>query len=168
MTLQERITALATIVAGDTKILLGATGNLSTLQTNAKNSLVAAINELKGLIGTGGASAVIDDAATSSSTKTYSVDKILEVAGQVKQDLLGGVPSAAFDTLKEIADYILEDQTAASQIVSALAKRVRVDVAQTFTSEEKIIGRSNIGAFGTQEIGDPDTDFVTIYNTAKQ
>jgi len=167
MTLVEHIALLTEQIAREIETLEVSQGNLSTLQTLTKVSLVAAINELKGLIGTNGAGASIDDTLTTSTGKTYSIDKILSIANQVKQDILGGVPSAAFDTLKEIADYIANDQTAAGNIVNALGLRVRVDQAQTFTAEQKSTARVNIGALGIDLIGDPDTDFLLIYNTAR-
>ena len=99
--------------------------------------------------------------------KTYSINKIKSSIQQLKDDLLGGVPATAFDTLKEIADYIGTDQTATSGLVTAMSNRVRVDAPQTFTTIEKTQARQNIGAYGLSEIGDPDTDLLTIYNTAK-
>lgn len=167
MTLEQRLSELTSAIGEDVKAILAAQGNLLTLSTTNKTSLVAAINELFGLIGTGGGSAVIDDSAASGSASTYSIDKILALLNGFKQDILGGVPLAAFDTLVEISTYLASDQTATSGLVTAMANRVSVDVAQSFTTEQQAQGRANIGAFGAPEIGNPDTDFLTIYNTAK-
>lgn len=167
MTLAQRLNALTTAIGADVKDLLSKQGNLTTLNTTAKGNLVAAINELFGLVGSGGGSSIIDDAATSGAAETYSIDKILALLNGLKSDLLGGVPATAFDTLKEIADYIGSDQTATSGLVTAMGLRVRVDAAQSFTTEQKTQGRANIGAYGADEIGNPDTDLVTVYNTAK-
>ena len=46
-------------------------------------------------------------------------------------------------------------------IATQMGKRVQVDAAQTFTVAEKAQGCANLG------IGNPDTDFVAAYNTAK-
>lgn len=166
MTLQQRLTELSSAVGADVKTLLANQGILSTLSTTAKGSLVAAINEIFGLIGTGGGSAVIDDSAASGSASTYSIDKILALLDTFKGDLLGGVPATTFDTLKEISDYLESDTTATSGLVLAMGRRVSVD-AQTFTNAEQAQARVNIGAYGAEEIGNPDTDLLTIYNTAK-
>ncbi len=167
MTLEERLAALSTQIGGDVKTLITSQGVLTTLSTTTKTSLVAAINELFGLIGTGGGSSVIDDAETSATDKTWSIDKIVASLEEFRDDLLGGVPATTFDTLKEIADYLVADETATSGLVTAMANRVRFDAVQTLDSGQKAQARANIGALSTVEIGDPDTDFVTIYNTAK-
>ena len=38
---------------------------------------------------------------------------------------------------------------------------------QTPTAPEQAIARTNIDAYGSVELGNPDTNLVTIYNTAK-
>ena len=50
---------------------------------------------------------------------------------------------------------------ASPTLAEQMGKRVRVDAAQTFTVVEQAQGCANLG------IGDPDTDFVAVYNTAK-
>ena len=168
MTQEQRITLALQAVGTDIKSLITKQGNLTTLTTTAKTNLVAAINEVNAALALATSGGVtIDDVATASTTKTYSITKINASILQLKNDLLGGVPATAFDTLKEIADYIAGDQTATSGLVSAIGKRVAVDAVQTFTLVEKAQGRSNIDAYGSVEIGNPDTDFLTIYNTAK-
>jgi hypothetical protein len=51
-------------------------------------------------------------------------------------------------------------------MTTALGKRVRVDAAQTFTAPEKAQAKANMDAYGNLEIGNPDTDFVAVFNTA--
>jgi hypothetical protein len=46
MSLENRITVLAQSIAADIKLLKAAQGNLNVLNTTAKTSLVAAINEV--------------------------------------------------------------------------------------------------------------------------
>lgn len=164
MTQEQRLTLALQTIGTDVKTIIGNQGQLSTLNTSAKSSLVSALNEIYSLIST---AISIDDNASTGSNKTYSIDKIKSSIQSLKDDLLGGVPTTAFDTLKEIADYIGTDQTATSGLVVAIAKRVAVDSVQTFTANEKTQARENIEAFGSEEIGNPDTDLLAIYNTAK-
>lgn len=164
MTQEQRLTLALQTIGTDVKTIIGNQGQLSTLNTSAKSSLVSALNEIYSLIST---AISIDDNASTGSNKTYSIDKIKSSIQSLKDDLLGGVPTTAFDTLKEIADYIGTDQTATSGLVTAIAKRVAVDSVQTFTANEKTQARENIEAFGSKEIGNPDTDLLAIYNTAK-
>ena len=164
MTQEQRLTEVIQSVGTDVKTIIGNQGQLSALNTTAKTNLVSALNEIYYLIN---AASSIDDNAVTGANKTYSINKIKSSIQQLKDDLLGGVPATAFDTLKEIADYIGTDQTATSGLVTAMSNRVRVDAPQTFTTIEKTQARQNIGAYGLSEIGDPDTDLLTIYNTAK-
>lgn len=164
MTQEARITAFIQAVGTDIKAILANEGSLTGLTTTAKGSLVAAINEIKAALA--GISS-IDDALTSGTTKTYSIDKIKSSIQQLKTDLLGGVPATAFDTLKEIADYIGTDATATSGLVTAIGKRLSVEGVQSFTLAEKLQARQNIDAYGSIELGNPDTNLVTIYTAAK-
>lgn len=165
MTLEQRLTELTGAIGNDVKTLLANQGNLSTLSTTAKGSIVSAINEIFGLLGTGGVT--INDASTSSTVETYSVTKILSLLNSFRDDLLGGVPATIFDTLKEISDYLVGDQAATNGLITAMASRVSVDTVQAFNDTQKAQGRANLGAYGATEIGNPDTDLLTIYNTAK-
>lgn len=171
----ERIIALIQSVGPDIKSLTTSIGNLSTLSTTAKLSLVAAINELAATVSQ---TVTIDDTlGLGATTTTWSADKIhttIELAKQaVKDQLLDGA-GAAFDTLKEFQEAINNDPTFATTVLDALSKRVRVDDAQVFTDPEKAQGRSNIGAASaadltalTLALGDLNTDLVAIYTAAK-
>lgn len=81
------------------------------------------------------------------------------------EDLIGGAP-AALDTLGEIATKITENEGEVGGIITALGSRVRVDAAQAFTEPQKAQARSNIGVYSTSEIGDPETDFVAVFEAA--
>ena len=105
MTIESRLIALAQAIGTDVKTLAASQGALTALNTTAKSSLVAAINELLTLTASAGAS--IDDAAGDGSTAvTWSADKIFDAIEAaktaVKNDLTAGA-SAAMDTLKELA-----------------------------------------------------------------
>lgn len=173
MTLEEHLIAVVTACGADYKAARLMIGDITALATTDKSSVVKAVNELKAKIdslGTGGG-AEIDDAAGDGATDvTWSADKIhdmIELAKQaVKDDLTSGA-GAALDTLKELADALNNDPNFYQTIANGMAKRVRVDAAQTFTAAEKAQARANIDAYGSVELGNPDTDLVAVYNAAK-
>ena len=76
--------------------------------------------------------ALIADDLKSSKIKTYSIDKIQEILEQRVSELLDGAPEA-YDTLKEIADYISNDKNLAASILQAIA--LKADI----TDLEKLI-----------------------------
>lgn len=163
MTMETRLIALAQAIGADVKSLRAAQGDLTSLSTTAKGNLVAAINEVVGLVGAGGVQ--IDDGAGNGDTGvTWSADKIfdsIELAKQaVKDSILGGA-GAALDTLKELADALNNDPNFAATIATQISNRVRYDAAQTLTTAQRLQVCQNIG------IGDPETDFAAAYNTAK-
>ncbi|WP_374979232.1 hypothetical protein PSGK_21040 [Pseudomonas solani] len=163
MSLETKVIALAQAIGADIKLLTAKVGDLTSLPTTAKGSLVAAIIELHGLIGTGGVE--IDDGAGNGDTGvTWSADKIfdsIELAKQaVKDSILDGA-GAALDTLKELADALNNDPNFSTTIATQISNRVRYDAAQTLTTAQRLQACQNIG------IGDPEADFVAAYNTAK-
>ena len=163
MSLETKVIALSQAIGADIKLLTTKVGDLTSLPTTAKGSLVAAIIELHGLIGTGGVE--IDDAAGNGDTGvTWSADKIfdsIELAKQaVKDSILDGA-GAALDTLKELADALNNDPNFSITIATQISNRVRYDAAQTLTTAQRLQACQNIG------IGDPEADFVAAYNTAK-
>lgn len=141
MSLLTRITALINSIATDIKDVYAKIGNLSTLQTTTKSSLVGAINEIKSSVGL-----QINDSTPSVST-TFSgtaIDsKIATAKTEVKNEILGSA-SAAYDTLQEIQAQMEADDTAAASLTAAVGQR------PTYT-----------------ETGNLDTDLVQLYNTAK-
>ncbi len=83
----------------------------------------------------------------------------------LKADLLGGA-DAAFDTLKELQDALLNDQNGIAALLTAVDKRVRFDAAQSLTAIEQQQARQNIGAVAVFDIGNFDTDFVAAFEAA--
>lgn len=78
-----------------------------------------------------------------------------EVAAAIQQavsDLVNG-SGAALDTLKELADALGNDPEFATTVSNALALRIRVDAAQSFSLAQKAQGRSNLDALGTVDKG---------------
>lgn len=168
-TLVTRIGDLATRTATEIKsvrtLVNGNAANLSSLNTTSKSSLVSALNEVLAVANQAVAAsgATIDDTATASATKTYSINKIVELVNAAIAQVTNGAP-AALDTLDELSAALGDDANFAATITAALGNRVRFDAAQTLTSAQKSQAKSNIDALGTAEIGDPDTNFVVTFN----
>ena len=163
MTMETRLIALAQAIGADIKTLTTKQGDLTSLATTANGNLVAAINEIYGLLGSVGA--IIDDGAGDGDTSvTWSADKIhdsIEAATTALRNSLVNGAGAALDTFKELQDAIGNDPSFAATLATQMSKRVRVDAAQTFTTAEKLQGCNNLG------IGDPEHDFLGDYATAK-
>ncbi len=176
MSLETKIIALAQAIGADMKAARLSMGDLTSLNTTAKTSLVAAINELLTLIGSAGA--VIDDNAGNGATSvTWSADKIYDsiaaAKAAVKDEILGGA-GEALDTLQELAAALGNDPNFATTIATGLANRVRFDAEQTLNSTQQAQARTNIGAASatalstlTTGLGNYDRDFAADYNTAK-
>ena len=160
-TLQARITDLATRMAPECKSLRTLintnASDLSALTTTQKGSLVAAINELKTAIDSVSSSIAISD-ATTSTTQVWSSSKVASAIQTAKDELTNGAASA-LDTLAELAAALGNDANFASTVTTALGYRLRYDAAQTLTAAQKTQACTNLG------IGEPDTDFVTTFNT---
>lgn len=155
-TQQQRITAVVQAIGADIKSILANQGALANLTTADKTNLVAAINELKAAIS--GASGIND--GTTSSSATWSSNKINSAINSAVSALVSNSPTT-LDTLKELANALGNDENFSTTVANKLGKRVAVDAAQTFTVTEQKQACENIG------IGNPDTDFVTLYNSSK-
>jgi hypothetical protein len=162
-TLAQRITDLATAIGTDVKALLTSQGSLSSLTTTDKTSLVNAVNEVKAAIPGAGVS-INDTAGNGDTTVTWSADKIFDEIAAAKTAVTNALVNGAastLDTLNELAAALGNDANFSTTIATALGKRVRYDAAQTLTSGEITQACANIG------IGEPDTNFVTVYTAAK-
>lgn len=111
-------------------------GNLASLNTTAKNSIVEAINEALASIGSSGGG--LND--------TQVTTKIQTALDNFKTQLMGGQVAAELDTLKEIADKIGEivskdsTQDALLQTLSTLSTRlqtIETELATDFLAEYK-------------------------------
>ena len=112
--LAARIESLVIRVAQEFNDVRATAGNLASLSTVDKSSLVAAINELKAAVLTATA---IDDAQVATTT-TYSSNKIVALLDALKADILGGA-DAAYDTLVEIQQLLQNGTTGLDAILSA-------------------------------------------------
>ena len=111
-------------------------GNKNALTTENKNSLVEALNELKqGL-------SLIDDTLTTSSKKTWSIDRIKKELKEAVDTLLSGV-EADYDTLKELSDGVKALQKEVKKINNSTNAVLYSE--QDKTENEKKIARKNIG-----------------------
>jgi len=119
-------------------------GDLATLSTAAKATLVEAINEVKAVADSAAAGNVsIDDTGTST-TSVWSSDKTAtEIAGQIAAALEG-------EDLSDLADAIAALQAADMGLVSANAP-------QTLTEAQKTQARSNIDAASTDDVNTNST-----------
>jgi len=165
MSLQVRIESLVLRLAAEFKTIYGQVGTLANLSTTDKTNLVSSINELRSQIATLAGLTVIDDANSAATATTFSASKITGLLDALKADLLGGA-DAAFDTLKELQTAILSDESGIAALLAAVDKRVRFDAVQSLTAPEQTQARANIGAIASSAIGDPETDFVSVFEAA--
>ncbi|HRI90677.1 MAG TPA: hypothetical protein PLS93_03385 [Accumulibacter sp.] len=162
MSLQTQIHSLVIRIADEFKAVYSGIGDLTSLSTIDKTSLVAAINELEAAIAT---AAIIDDLDPGNTTSTYSSSKIITLIDDFRSQILGGA-DPAYDTLLELQQAIENDQTGIAAITAALDVRVRFDAPQTLTAIEQAQALSNIGAVASSDIGDPETDYVVLFEAA--
>lgn len=178
MSLETQIIGLATRAGNECKILHNKVGSLSKLNTAAKDSAVAAINELSNrtvALEQLDLAELIDDTAVLlnkvwSSEKTQT--EINKAAQQVKSDLLNGADEA-FDTLKELGDAISENKDVIDSLGEIAGGAVRFDESQGLSSDEKTQARVNIAAASSEaleqfeeEVGNTDADFVEVFEAA--
>jgi hypothetical protein len=161
--LASSVSTLAQAIGADIKTLTSGQGTLSALSTTAKGSLVAALNELKTAIDAIVLTSLISDAATgttSDTAVTWSAYKIKSQVDGAIAALINSAP-AALDTLKELADALGSQDSAITNLLTAVGNRVRIDADQTLTTDQLAQVWENIG------LGDPTLDLAGAYNTAK-
>lgn len=139
-------------------------GTLTTLTTDAKGSLVLAVNEVKGLVATAqqaaddAASAVValidDEALTTVTDKTYSAKKVSEVATAAAtaavNALVDGAPDA-LNTLNEIAASIGDQADYAAGITTALGQKMAKDQNLNDVAD-KALARTNLAVYSTSQV----------------
>ena len=150
MTLIERITKFAQQVGTDIGALTKRIGNTSTLTTTNKGNVVDAINEVKSTVDN------LDLGLNETTVTNIATQKAKEEVSKV----VGGAP-AAFDTLKELADAFQDGSSITQSVVDGLNNRLRFDEVQMLDATQKLQACNNLG------IGNPDTDLLAVYNTAK-
>lgn len=160
MSLETKIISLVQAIGTDIKSLTTNQGSLSSLTTTNKNSLVAALNELRSLVIVIDSNYTTIDDASTVANKTWSSTKISSSITNAVNALVASSPTT-LDTLNELAIALGNDPNFATTLATQISKRVRFDASQTLTSSEMLQVCTNIG------IGDYDHDFVSDYNTAK-
>lgn len=163
MSLQSQITNLSIRIGTEFKSVRAAMGDKSSLATVDKSSLVAAINELVGLVAT--ATEINDLAGAGVLDQTWSADKINSSLLALKSEILGGAPEA-YDTLLELFTELQGADADIVAILTALGNRVRFDAAQALTAPQQAQARTNIGAVAAADIGDYNSDFVATFEAA--
>ena len=144
---------ITTLLKQVNNTLKGNQGDLTKLNTADKTSLVNALNEVKGLVGS---SPSINDSQTTTGN-TWSATKISNEITVAITNLINGADTSS-DTLKDLADKIAALVQADSNLVSA-------GQSQSFTAQQKAQARANIDVYSKVEIGDINTNFVTTINT---
>lgn len=171
-TLVTRMQDLALRASTEAKALRtlinGNAADLAALTTVQKANLVGALNELKSgldaVTAANAGKATINDASSASLTQTWSVTKIASEITAAINVLTVGAPGA-LNTLDELAAALGDDANFGATITTALANRLRFDIAgQGLTLAQKANARANMDAYGSIEIGNPDTDFVAVFN----
>lgn len=89
-------------------------------------------------------------------------DKVVSVNGQVGTVLLGKV-DIGLDQVDNTSDANKPISNAQGAVNAA---RLRIDAAQGLTAAQKQFGRDNLDVYGKTEIGDPETNLVTIFENA--
>lgn len=130
-------------------------GDLTTLNTTAKTSLVSAINDLQNQLNN---LSQLDDTGTSSSTG-WSSQKISAEINSAITGLINGAATDS-DTLKELSDKIAALAQADAGLVSALSP-------QAFTDAQKEQARNNIGAASAAVVGDWTTETLVARINAR-
>lgn len=232
MSLVTQINSALTRIGTEFKTVYGRQGDLASLATTDKTSLVAAINEVDAAVGSGGTitadsitdatttgksvlravdaaaarSAIgagtsnlvlgttagtakagdwkpaavditdstttgralvtaTDVAAARTTLDTYSKAETDAAAAAAASAIVDSAPGA-LDTLNELAAALGDDPNFAATTSTALGNRLRVDAAQTLSAGQKQQGQDNLDVYSRAQIGDPSTDFVTVFESA--
>jgi len=186
MSLEIQVNQLAEAIGDDIQQIFSDVGSLPALNTDAKGSLVEAINEVLTRTPTGVllASGNLSDLGDASIARTnLDVRSTAQVTSEISAAIatitlgsLGGLTQAevdarvqtivdsapaALDTLNEIAAAIGDDPDFAATIMTALSERVSYASPQSVTPAQQLQACQNIG------VGNPEADFVAVYENAR-
>ena len=148
----ENLVAFVLAVREKCATLTSNQGDLTTLTTTDKTSLVKALIEvvasIKQVKKDLAAKTEISD-TTQTKTNTWSAVKIADsistAASNLKNEILNGA-GEAYDTLKELGDLIDTNKDAITALETIASGHVKFDGAQTLTDAQKTQARSNISA----------------------
>lgn len=136
----QTLTEFAEFVGMKDKEIAKLIGNLQTLSTTEKTSIVGAINEMKQTLNSLSSNAAgINDSATNE-TSTLSAKKIIELINQAKteakSEILGGNVAAELDTIKELADSLNGIKTGEDGLNKLIQKISQVNEALTALNQK--------------------------------
>ena len=136
----QTLTAFAEFVGEKDKEIVKLIGNMQSLTTSQKDTLVGAINEMNQRINSlSGSAAGINDSATDEAS-TLSAKKILELVNKakadVKNELLGGEVDESIDTLKELGEMLKGIQTGEDGLNKLIQKISQVNEALTALNQK--------------------------------
>lgn len=136
----QTLTEFAEFVGMKDKEIANLIGNLQTLSTTEKTSIIGAINELKQTLNSLSSNAAgINDSATNE-TSTLSAKKIIELVNQAKteakSEILGGNVAAELDTIKELADALNGMKTGEDGLNKLIQKISQTNEALTVLNQK--------------------------------
>ena len=176
MSITSKVSTMATAIGTQLKTVKDSIGDLTSLSTTEKGTVVGAVNEIKTAVDNAAANggAAINDATTSTSEVWSSNKTNNEIVASVAS-VVDSSP-AALDTLNELAAALGDDANFAATTATALGNRLRFDAAQTLSGPEQTQGLTNLGAasqadmtqaqtdIGDESTFDPSSDFTTALN----
>lgn len=159
MSQENNIRDLALRISTEFNTIEALRGNLSSLATTDKASLVAAINEVLTLANS---MSQINDGVTALDS-TWSSTKVNNEISAAVANLVDGAPEV-LNTLSELATALTDNDADIATILTGLSNRVRTDINnQGLTATQQANARTNIGAPSAADIGDTNRDFVADF-----
>ena len=171
MSVQIKLATLIDSIISSINNLNNYIGDLGTLPTTDKTSLVNSLIELKGTIDD---KAVINDASVTLS-ETWSSDKIVDEISQGILDLIDGAP-AVLDTLKELATALQNNPDVITDLVNMMGDKentIAVGSVNEFYAWDKtmkpitksMVGLGNLTNDAQIRLSDLDTDNTLSANS---
>lgn len=171
MSVQIKLATLIDSIISSINNLNSYIGDLGTLPTTDKTSIVNSLIELKGTIDD---KAVINDASVTLS-ETWSSDKIVDEISQGILDLIDGAP-AVLDTLKELATALQNNPDVITDLVNMIGDKentIAVGSVNEFYAWDKtmkpitksMVGLGNLTNDAQIRLSDLDTDNTLSANS---
>lgn len=171
MSVQTKLTILVNNIITSINNLDSYIGDLSSLPTTNKTSLVSSLTELKNIVDL---KATIIDGTTSLSS-TWSSSKIFDEISQAIADLIDGSPTV-LDTLKELANALQNNPDIINDLLLLIATKqdfIPYGSTNEFFAWDKtwkpvtksMIGLNNVTNDAQIRLADLDTDPLLISNS---
>lgn len=103
-----------------------------------------------------------DDMASNSATKVPTQQSVKAYADALVAALVDSAPET-LNELSELAAAIGNDPNFATTLAAEMGVRLRFDTAQSLTGTQQTQGQSNLSVYSRAQIGDPETDFVAVF-----